>query len=181
MKREELVEKLPEVLNRLEGRGPGSRSGSKVDPVEDLKVFVGFLQFAAEQAVANGELDSPVKARGVMVNSPYPAPGSADLQDDTTVFELLRARLDVGLEASKLVASRDIPAEDAGKTNRVVGGLEIEPIGQEARKYDAAQSAARAPVTIPIPDDPKNIAEWLPFIMWGLPKLQKLIGKIRGK
>jgi hypothetical protein len=176
MKLEELVEKLPEVLNRLEGKGPGSRSGSKVDPVEDLKVFASFLEFASEQARASGEL---------FMALPSAAPGGAQsapvVPSDEVMYDRARALVGNGLESPKLVASRDIPLEDAGKTNRVVGGLEIEPVGKEARRYDAAPSAARAPVTIPLPDDPQNISEWLPLIMWGLPKLQKLIGKIRGK
>jgi hypothetical protein len=174
MKREELVEKLPEVLNRLEGKGPGSRSGSKVDPVEDLKVFASFLEFASEQARASGELQRVSSAPGGAQSAPV-------VPSDEAMYDRARALVGNGLESPKLVASRDIPLEDAGKTNRVVDGLEIEPVGKEARRYDAAPSAARAPVTIPLPDDPQNISEWLPLIMWGLPKLQKLIGKIRGK
>jgi hypothetical protein len=177
MKREELVEKLPEVLNRLEGKGPGSRSGKKVDAAEDLLVFASFLKFAAEQAIANGEVkrgsSAPVTASA--------APFVNFVGDDEETFNGLRVLVGNNLEVPKLVASRDIPLEDAGKTNRVVGGLEVEPIGQESRRYDAAVATQRAPVTIPIPDDPQNVSEWLPLVIWGLPKLQKLIARLRGK
>lgn len=176
MKREELVEKLPEVLNRLEGKGPGSRS-READPVEDLKVFSSFLQYATEQAIENGELSRPVisnEARGP-IEQPYRS------GDDAVIFDRLRGLVDNGLHPVKLVASRDIPLEDAGKTNPVIGGLEVQQLGQDDRKHDAANLPARAQVTIPIPDDPKNVGEWLPLILWGLPKLQKLIAKMTKK
>jgi hypothetical protein len=176
MKREELVEKLPEVLNRLEGKGPGSRSGKKVDAVDDLQVFASFLEFARDQAIANGELSTaaPFAMRNTFQQ------GYA-LTGDDIMYDRARALVGNNLEVPKLVASRDIPLEDAGKTNRVVGGLEVEPIGQESRRYDAAVATQRAPVTIPIPDDPQNVSEWLPLVIWGLPKLQKLIARLRGK
>jgi hypothetical protein len=173
MNHDELMKRLPVTLDRLEGKAKTPRA--KVKRAEQLGEDIDTLQAFAEYALRNAVMQGEFWGRGFNsagveatpeVGSPLPM--SLDASDETQVFAHLRKVIGTGLpEPARKLPPERTPAEDAPR---------------EVTHYiETTGEAPRADVVIPTPDNPRNFAEWIPLLMWAIPKIGQLIKKWRDK
>ncbi len=158
MNHEQMLEKFPEVLNRIEGRGAGAKAKNKA--AEDIEVITAFGQYALQNALRSG-FPATGHAEGEGRRSFGVNPGDQD-----QVVSYLRSALESG--TFKDPDSTGITeTEGRGESYNV----ETAELGEESR----------GDVTIPTPNDPRNVTEWIPLALWAVETIGKLVAKWKKK